>query len=67
MIVWIAARGRVLERAHLGDVTDLKAAVLSLPLVERLRADTVFAAQLFRIRAGFGFFDDADDLRFGEA
>lgn len=56
-----------LERAHLGEVTDLKAAVLGLPLVERLRADTVFAAQLLRIRAGFGLFDDADDLCFGEA
>ena len=27
----------------------------------------MFAAQLLGIRAGFGFFDDADDLRFGEA
>jgi hypothetical protein len=38
-----------------------------LPLVERLWADTVFAAQLLRIRAGLGLFDDADDLCFGEA
>jgi|HubBroStandDraft_4_1064222.scaffolds.fasta_scaffold1479420_1 hypothetical protein len=41
--------------------------VLGFPFVERLRADTVLAAQLLRIRAGFGFFDDADDLCFGEA
>lgn len=27
----------------------------------------MLAAQLLRIRAGFGFFDDANDLRFGEA
>jgi hypothetical protein len=57
----------ILERVHLGDVADLKATVLGLPFVEGLRADAMLAAQLFRIRAGFGFFDDADDLCFGEA
>ncbi len=57
----------ILERAHLGDVADLEATVLGLPLVERLGADTMFAAQRLRIRAGFGLFDDADDLCFGEA
>ena len=57
----------ILERAHLGDVTDLKATVLGLPFVEGLRTDTVSAAQLLRIRAGFGLFDDADDLCFAEA
>ena len=35
----------ILERAHLGDVADLKAAVFGLPLVKRLRVDTMFAAQ----------------------
>ena len=35
--------------------------------VKRVRANSVLAAQLFRVRAGFGLFDNADDLRFGEA
>jgi hypothetical protein len=39
----------IIERTHLGDVANLKATALGLPLVERLRADTVFAAQYFRI------------------
>ncbi len=45
----------------------IRCAVLGLPFVEDLRADAVFAAQLLRVRAGFGFFDDADDLCFREA
>lgn len=57
----------ILKRAYLRYVADFKAAIFGLPLVEGLRADTVLAAQLLGIRAGFGFFDDADDLRFGEA
>ncbi len=56
----------VFESAQLRYVADLKATVFGLPLVKRVRADAVFTAQIFRVRAGLGFFDDADDLGFSK-
>src|SRR6185369_11828964 len=45
---------------------DFKAAVLGLPPVERLLADAVPAAELGRLAARLGLFQDPDDLLFGE-
>lgn len=56
----------VFEAAHLGDIADLEAAELRLPLVERHRANAVLAAELRRLGAGLGLFEHADDLLFGE-
>jgi len=56
----------MLELPQPPSLIDFKAAVLGLPPVERLLADAVPAAELGRLAARLGFFQDPDDLLFGE-
>ena len=56
----------MLELPQPPSLIDFKAAVLGLPPVERLLADPVPAAELGRLAARLGLFQDPDDLLFGE-
>lgn len=56
----------ILERSHLRDVADFHAAEFGLPAIEGRRTDAVSAAKILGCDAGFVFFKDADDLRFGK-
>ena len=56
----------MLELPQPPGLIDFKAAVLGLPPLERLLADTVPATELGRLAAGLGLFQDPDDLLFGE-
>lgn len=57
----------VLQLLELGYQRRIHAAELAAPLIERCRADAVFAAQLRHWRAGLGLFEHGDDLAVGEA
>jgi len=52
----------MLELPQPPSLIDFKAAVLGLPPVERLLADAVPAAELGRLAARLGLFQDPDDL-----